>query len=398
MTFALGLKLILLYLNFPYPITASFLAAIAIAFWFLGKGPGVLALLLSCLAFGFFIAPYQIDYVLLLPDGSTKKVYLYANFLTLLSQLTYFVVVALLISWFSSSRRKAERLLSHARDDLELRVEERTADLSHANQQLRDEIAERHHAERSLRQAQADLAHVSRVTTMGELVASIAHEVNQPLGAIVTNGQACVRLLSAESPDLERSRQVIGRMIDDGLRASAVIKRIRELLHKTSTEKAPLKINEMIQEVLELVDSDLRRSGVELRTELAEDLSVKGDWIQLQQVMLNLILNARDAMTEVQTNRRELVITSRQNDSGQVVVAVRDSGKGLTERDAERIFDPFFTTKAEGMGLGLSISRRIIEDHGGTLWATPNQDKGATVQFALAASFETEDMKKRSTS
>ena len=180
---ALGLKLILLHFNSPYPVTASFLAAIAIAFWFFGKGPGVLSVLLSCLAFGYFVAPYQTDYVLLLPDGSTKPVYVHENFLALLPHLTYFIVVALLISWFSSSRRKAELLLSHARSDLELRVEERTADLRRANQQLRDEIAERHQAERSLRQAQADLAHVSRVTTMGELVASIAHEVNQPLGA-----------------------------------------------------------------------------------------------------------------------------------------------------------------------------------------------------------------------
>ncbi|HZE68296.1 MAG TPA: ATP-binding protein, partial [Pyrinomonadaceae bacterium] len=243
------------------------------------------------------------------------------------------------------------------------------------------------HAEEALRKAQADLAHVSRVTTMGELVASIAHEVNQPLGAIVTNGSACLRLLSRETPDLDKSREVIGRMINDGMRASEVIKRIRDLLHKAPLEKAPLNINETVQEVIELVSSDVLRSKVKLQAELAADLPpVVGDRIQLQQVILNLILNARDAMREVRTHPRELLITTLKSKSGEVVVAVRDSGKGLDAKDAERIFDPFFTTKAQGMGLGLSISRRIIEDHGGTLWATANEDRGATMQFTLPPS------------
>jgi C4-dicarboxylate-specific signal transduction histidine kinase len=313
------------------------------------------------------------------------------NFVTTLPHLIYFIVVALLISWFSSSRRRAERLLNQARSELELRIEERTADLSQANQQLRDEIVERHQAEHSLRQAQSDLAHVSRVTTVGELVASIAHEVNQPLGAIVTNGQACIRLLSSETPDTERSRQVIGRMINDGLRASEVIKRIRDLLHKAETEKVRVNINEIIEEVIELVDSDLRRSEVELGTELAEDLRlVAGDRIQLQQVILNLILNARDAMNELPVGSRALLISSRQNGLDEVVVSVRDSGKGLDTKDAARIFDPFFTTKPDGMGLGLSISRRIIEEHGGVLSAIANEDKGATIQFTLPASSESE--------
>lgn len=388
---ALAIKLILLHFDFPYPVSASFLAAIAIAFWFGGKGSGVLAVLLSALAFGYFVAPHQVDYVVLLPDGSTKPVYLPANFVTTLPHLIYFIVVALLTSWFSSSRRRAERLLNQARSELELRVEEGTADLRQANQQLRDEIAERHQAEHSLHQARGDLAHVSRVTTMGELMASIAHEVNQPLAAIVTNGQACLRLLSSETSDMERSRQVIGRMINDGLRASEVIKRIRDLLHKAETEKVRVNINEIIEEVIELVDSDLRRSRVELGTELAEDLhQIAGDRIQLQQVILNLILNARDAMSELPFGSRELVISSRQNEFGEVVVSVRDSGKGLDAKDVARIFDPFFTTKPDGMGLGLSISRRIIEDHGGTLWAIANEDTGATIQFTLPASSERE--------
>jgi len=187
-------------------------------------------------------------------------------------------------------------------------------------------------------------------------------------------------------PDLDKSLEVIGRMIGDGMRASQVIKRIRDLLRKTPPERAPLNINEPIQEVIALVSSDVIRSKVELKADLADDLPpIEGDRIQLQQVILNLILNAKDAMSAVQTHPRELLITSRKSKSGQVVVAVRDSGKGLDPKDTDRIFDPFFSTKPEGMGLGLSISRTIIEDHHGTLWATPNEDKGATVQFTLPA-------------
>ncbi len=248
------------------------------------------------------------------------------------------------------------------------------------------DVDDRKNAEQALRKTQVELAHVTRVLTMGELVASIAHEVNQPLGAIVTNGQACVRLLSRDVPDLEKTREVIGRMIDDGMRASEVIKRIRDLLHKAPSEKASLNINETIQEVIALVGSDVLRSQVKLRAELAADLPpVDGDRIQLQQVILNLILNAKDAMSAIQALPRDMLIKSRKSRAGEVVVAVRDSGAGLDPNDIDRIFEPFFTTKSKGMGLGLSISRTIIEAHGGTLCAVPNEHRGATVQFTLPA-------------
>jgi len=246
------------------------------------------------------------------------------------------------------------------------------------------DLTEHKQAEDALHQAQAELAHVTRVMTIGELVASIAHEVNQPLGAIVTNGHACVRLLSRDVLDLDKSREVVGRMIEDGMRASEVIKRIRDLLHKTPVEKATVNINETIQEVIALVSSDVLRSKVELKAELADDLPpVTGDRIQLQQVILNLILNGKEAMSEEPSHPRELLVSSGKNGSDEVIVAVRDSGHGLGPGDVERIFDPFFTTKPEGLGLGLSISRTIIEAHGGTLWATPNLDQGATIQFTL---------------
>jgi signal transduction histidine kinase len=272
----------------------------------------------------------------------------------------------------NQTAHEVERLLTNIRE------RERVEDA------LREQLKERKQAEEALHKAQAELAHVTRVMTMGELVASIAHEVNQPLGAIVTNGHACVRLLSRATPDVEKSREVIGRMIRDGMRASEVIKRIRDLLHKTPTESVPLNINETIQEVIALVSSDVLRSKVGLKAELGADLPpIIGDRVQLQQVVLNLILNAKEAMSGVQSHSRELLVSSGKNGSDEVVVAVRDSGNGLDPKNVDRIFDPFFTTKSEGMGLGLSISRTIIEAHGGTLWATQNEDKGATIQFTL---------------
>ena len=253
------------------------------------------------------------------------------------------------------------------------------------------DIEDRKNAEAILRKTEVELAHATRVMTMGELVASIAHEVNQPLGAIVTNGHACVRLLSREVPDLERSLEVIGRMIKDGMRASEVIKRIRELMHKSPAEMALLNINETIEEVVALVSSDILRNKIELNADLQADLPlVLGDRIQLQQVVLNLILNAKDAMSGEQMHPRDLQITTRKTGSDGILVAVRDTGHGLNGNDVERIFEPFFTTKAEGMGLGLSISRTIIETHGGTLWATRNEDRGATIQFALPGNSESE--------
>jgi signal transduction histidine kinase len=275
----------------------------------------------------------------------------------------------------NQAAREVERLLTNIRE------RERVEDA------LREQFTERKQAEEALRMAQAELAHVTRVTTAGELVATIAHEVNQPLGAIVTNGHACVRLLSREAPDLEKSRELIEHMIGDGMRASEVIKRIRGLLHKTPTEREPLNINETIQQVIALVDSDVLSSRIKLKADLAGDLpTVVGDRVQLQQVVLNLILNGRDAISATKTGRRELLITSRNSESGEVVVAVCDSGAGLDPKNVERIFEPFFTTKAEGMGLGLSIGRTIVEAHGGTLWATPNRERGTTILFTLPPS------------
>lgn len=249
------------------------------------------------------------------------------------------------------------------------------------------DMTQRKQAEEALRKAQSELAHANRLATLGEMAASIAHEVNQPLGAIVTNGNASLRLISREPPDLGGSREAIDCMIGDAMRASEVIKRIRGLVKKTPTAKWPLNINETIEEVIALSASELAKNQVAVRTELASDAPlVLGDRVQLQQVLLNLILNANEAMSEPGWKHRELLLTSRQTGKHEINVDVRDSGVGIEPRDRERIFDAFNTSKEGGLGLGLSISRSIIEGHGGRLWTTANKDRGATFHFNLPVS------------
>jgi C4-dicarboxylate-specific signal transduction histidine kinase len=236
----------------------------------------------------------------------------------------------------------------------------------------------------SLREAQTELAHVSRVTTMGELAASIAHEVNQPLAGIVTNANASLRWLAGDSPNLAEAHVAIRRIIRDGNRAGDVISRMRALFKKARTAKERLNINAAIEEVVILTQSEVRRNKVALRMQLAANLpSVTGDQVQLQQVVVNLILNAIEAMSTVEDRERVLVIRTQRGEGDEVRVAVRDSGIGFDPQSADRMFDAFHTTKPGGLGMGLSISRSIIESHGGQLWALPNDGPGATFQFTL---------------
>jgi PAS domain S-box-containing protein len=246
------------------------------------------------------------------------------------------------------------------------------------------DITARKQTEEELRKAQVELAHVTRVMTMGELAASIAHEVNQPLAAIVTNGNACLRWLAGESPNLDEARETARRIIRDGNRAGDVIGRIRTLLRKAGTEKELLDMNQVIREIVALAEGEVRRNGVALRTELAGDLPpILGDRVELEQVVLNLIMNAIEAMSAIGDRPRELVIRTQSGEVDQVRVAVQDSGIGLDPRSMGRIFDAFYTTKSQGMGMGLAISRSIIEAHGGRLWAVANDGPGATFQFTL---------------
>jgi signal transduction histidine kinase len=232
--------------------------------------------------------------------------------------------------------------------------------------------------------AQAELAHVNRVTTMGQLTASIAHEVNQPIAATVSNAQAALRWLNRQPPDLDEVRESLACIAEDGKRAGEVIAGIRELMKKAPPRKDRVEINGAIREVIELTRSEAVKNGVSMQTEFTAGLPpIQGDRVQLQQVMLNLILNALEATSGVGEGSRELLITTRKAEAGGVRVAVRDSGPGLTPAALEHLFEPFYTTKPSGFGLGLSICRSIIEAHGGLLWASANVPRGAVFQFTL---------------
>jgi len=258
------------------------------------------------------------------------------------------------------------------------------------------DISERKHAEESLREkddalqaARTELARVSRLTTLGELTTSIAHEVSQPLGAMVASAGACTCWLSADPPALAEARAALDNIIADGRRAREVIARVRALTKRQAPRKDLLDINQEIFEVLALTERELRTNGIVTRTDLARTLPrVAGDQVQLQQVLLNLIVNATEAMSGVHDRSRELRINSRQDDPRAVLVEVLDSGTGLDAQRAEQIFQAFYTTKAEGIGIGLSISRSIVEAHGGRLWASPNEPHGAVFRFSLPVAQE----------
>jgi PAS domain S-box-containing protein len=248
------------------------------------------------------------------------------------------------------------------------------------------DITAARHAQEQLHQAHTELAYVTRVMTLGELTASIAHEVNQPLAAIVTNGEASLRFLGRDPPHLDEVRDAVRRMIADGKRASEIVQRIRALIRKTEPQSAPVDLNGVIRESVSLAQREVATQRVTLGLELRPGLpAILGDWVQLQQVIINLIFNGIQAMAAVDDRSRELVIRSYRDDGGQVLVSVQDSGIGIDPRNANRLFDAFFTTKPDGMGMGLAICRTIIEAHGGRLWASSNGGPGATFQFSLPA-------------
>ncbi len=251
------------------------------------------------------------------------------------------------------------------------------------------DVTQRHVSEEALVNARSELARVARVTSLGVLTAAMAHEVNQPLSGIMTNASTCLRMLSADAPNVEGARETARRTIRDANRAADVITRVRTLYSKKAPSLEWMNLNEATREVISLSLSDLQRNRVILRQELAEDLPpVTGDRVQLQQVILNLLRNASDAMSAVDDRPRDLLITTERDQENHVRLSVRDAGIGFEPQVADKLFQAFYTTKDDGMGIGLSLSRSIIEAHQGRLWATANDGPGATFSFAIPCRLE----------
>jgi C4-dicarboxylate-specific signal transduction histidine kinase len=354
---------------FPYPFLYLFFPAVMASAWLGGKAVGLFAVFLSTLGVAYFFVPPFYSFSI----NATDTAYFAA-----------FIVCALVASWVSASKKKSEEALTEARDLLEYSVNERTAELRKSNAELRRIIEEHRKAQQTLMKTQAELAHLSRVFTMGELTSSIAHEVNQPLTAVVTNGHACMEWLSANPPDLGEARQSAERIIEDGTRAGKVLGRICSLFKKEALARDRLNMNDVIQELTVFLRGEAMSQRISLRTDLAADLPcVRGDHVQLQQVVLNLIMNGIEAMRGTADRPKEIWIRSRREDSAGVRIAVEDRGVGLSPEIAEKIFQPFFTTKDQGIGMGLSISRSIVESHAGRLWAAPGPSGGASFQFTI---------------
>ena len=478
--------------RFVHGVTLLYSAAVLSA-WLGGMGPGLLAALLAVVVVDWFITPPLYSISLDFDFGL---------------RIAVFALSALLVGWLSERRRRTEDALRLSRDELEARVQARTADLSRSNTRLeaeigarvrveetlreqaalldlthdtvfvRDErdvivywnrgaeelygwtkeeavgtvahsrmqtlfpvplpdimaelsragrwegelvhtrrdgspvtvasrwslqraapgrppavletnndITERKRAEEALHQVQVELARVTRVTTLGELAASIAHEINQPLAAIVADANACLNWLGADYPPLAQVREALGAIVSDGNRAADVLIRIRSLLARSVVAREPCQLDRIVADVLPLVRPELGRQGIALQMSLAVDLPpVLGDRIQLQQVLINVLVNAAEAMREVPVERRRLDVRAAcelVDDRPCAVVAVEDRGVGLGGLEPDRLFDAFYTTKPGGLGMGLSISRSIVEGHGGRLWATANPKHGATFHLAL---------------
>jgi C4-dicarboxylate-specific signal transduction histidine kinase len=349
-----------------------FLCAVILSAWFGGVGPGVLATAFSALAFNYYFLP---------------PIYSLGPKPEEIPRLAIFTVSALFVGSLSAAQRSAAESLRRARDDLRGTVQE----LQSTNEALQKESLERRHAEEARGEAQAELARVSRVTTMGELTASLAHEVNQPIAAAVTNANTCLRWLTRDHPDVEEARAAAMRIVKDGTRAAEIVKRIRLLFKKSTSQRELVEVNEAIREMMVLLRSEATRYKITVRMELAADLPrIMGDRVQLQQVLMNLIVNSIDAMKEVD-GARELAVKSQRTEKEEVLVSVSDTGIGLPPQQADQIFNAFFTTKPHGTGMGLRISRSIVESHGGRLWAADDSSRGASFHFALPTKIEAKE-------
>ena len=322
-----------------WPIDAPsscFLLAVTVSSLFGGLGPGLLSVALSALAFDHFFLWRTF------PPAHESATFL---------RFAVFLIATLLITALMEIKRRVE--------------ESRTR------------------AQEALRLAQSDLAHVNRVNTMGELTASLAHEVNQPIAAAVTDASTCLRWLTRDEPDVEEAREAASRMVKDASRAAEIISRIRVLFKKGTPQRELVDINRIIREMVALMHGEATRHSISVRLELAADLpQLIGDRVQLQQVLMNLVINSIDAMNNVE-GTHELAIKSQRAENDQLQVSVSDNGVGLPHQHADQIFNAFFTTKVHGTGMGLRISRTIVESHGGRLWASDNSPRGASFCFTL---------------
>src|ERR1700728_932815 len=326
-----------LQVRFDNPFWFFFAIAVIAATWFGGRGPGWVSVGISTVVvLYFFIPPYRVWSVNL---GDIPF------FLT-------FVACQVVANWLISWRRETEDSLRRARDELEVKVGQRTAELHDANESLLEQISQQKRTEEVLQVTRTELARVVRITTIGELTASIAHEVNQPLAAVVANADACVAWLAREHPDLVEARAAAERATQGATRASEVIARIRSLITKATPEKSRLQINQVIEQTAALAAGQASRNEVAIKLELAPELPpVLGDSIQLQQVIVNLLMNGIEAMSGVTDRPRTLRVRSESQKNGQIQVSVQDSGIGLSADVMGRLFEPFFTTRQKGMGM-----------------------------------------------
>src|SRR5882762_3336236 len=330
-----------LALAWPIDAPACFLLAVTVSSLFGGLGPGLLSVGFSALAFDYFFLRRTA------PPADEPALFL---------RFAVVLLAALLITGLMEAKRRVEE--------------------------------SRNRTEEALRLAESDLARVSRVTTMGELTASLAHEVNQPIAAAVTDANTCLRWLNRDHPDMEEAREAASRVVKDAARAAEIISQIRLLFKKGAPQRELVDINEIIQEMVALIRGEITRHSISVRTELAENIPpIMGDRVQLQQVLMNLVINGIDAMKDVD-GTRQLAIRSQRAENEHVTVSVSDTGVGLPRQQADRIFDAFFTTKLHGTGMGLRISRSIAESHGGRLWASDNAPRGASFHLTLPIKVE----------
>lgn len=371
---AVGLVVVALMLSlllqepFENPSWFFFPAAVLASAWMGGIGPGWLAVVLSTLAAQYFFIPPFRSFAMKPQDIPF-----------FLSFAACEIFATRLVAW----RIRTEESLREARDELELRVAERTTELKTANEALRRQMDEQRRTEQALQAARTELARIVRITMIGELAASIAHEVNQPLAAVVANADACTAWLGHSTPNIAEAKAAADRAIQGATRAADVIARIRSLINKGTPERVPVRLNAVIEETATLLKSQAERNSVAITTDLDTALpEVIGDRVQIQQVILNLMINGIEAMSGVEGRARQLSIRTERQEK-QVTVEVSDNGVGVDQETMSRLFEPFFTTRPRGIGMGLSISRSIIEAHSGRLWVESTPAQGSTFTFTL---------------